>query len=82
MLLAIVVSLTLPVVEALVTGGWDNLLVPVSAWGLLKGLNGVGQGTMALLAAGAMAAVLSLVLAYALLPTLSVGRGQPVKNSV
>jgi phytol kinase len=57
-LLALVVALVLTVVEAFVTGGWDNLLVPVGAWGMLKLLAGLG----------AAVAVLALVVMYTFAP--------------
>jgi phytol kinase len=66
-LLAIVVALVLTVVEAVTLGGWDNLLVPVGAWGLLKVLGGLPAGSLAVGAAAAMGAVLVLVVAYAVL---------------
>ncbi|MDB5323402.1 MAG: phosphatidate cytidylyltransferase [Phycisphaerales bacterium] len=65
-LLALVVALVLTVIEAFVTGGWDNLLVPLGAWGMLKLLAGLGVGSLSLLAGGAIAAVLALTAMYAL----------------
>jgi len=67
-LLALVVALVLTVIEALVTGGWDNLLVPVWAWGMLKVLSGQGAGALSLLVAGSAVAVLALVAMYAFAP--------------
>lgn len=67
-LLALVVALVLTVVEALVTGGWDNLLVPVGAWGMLRLLAGLGAGSLSLLVTGAAVAVLALVVMYAFAP--------------
>jgi phytol kinase len=67
-LLALVVALVLTVVEAFVTGGWDNLLVPVGAWGMLKLLAGLGVGSLSLLVAGAIVAVLALVAMYTFAP--------------
>jgi phytol kinase len=73
-LLAIVIALTLTVVEAFVTGGWDNLLVPVGGWALLKTFTHSSSATLALLAAGAMMGVLALIVLYSLVPSLSIGR--------
>jgi phytol kinase len=67
-LLALVVALVLTVVEAFVTGGWDNLLVPVGAWGMLKLLAGLGAGALSLLVTGAAVAVLALVVMYTFAP--------------
>jgi hypothetical protein len=58
----------LTVVEAFVTGGWDNLLVPVGAWGMIKLLAGLGAGSLSLLVVGAAVAVLALVMMYAFAP--------------
>ena len=66
-LIAIIVALVLTVVEAMTLGGWDNLLVPVGAWGLLKVLAGMPPGKLAVGAAAAMGAVLLLVVSYAML---------------
>lgn len=65
-LLAIIVALALTVVEALTLGGWDNLLVPVAAWGMLRVLGTLPAATLAVGAAVAMGAVLMLVVGYAL----------------
>jgi phytol kinase len=73
-LLAVIISLSLTVVEAFVTGGWDNLLVPLGAWGILKVLADVSAGSLALVAAGAMLVVIALVLAYSTVPGFSAGR--------
>jgi phytol kinase len=67
-LLALVVALVLTLVEALVTGGWDNLLVPLGAWGMLKLLAESGAGSLSLLLAGAVVAVLALVATYTFAP--------------
>jgi phytol kinase len=62
-LVAIIAAMALTIVEALVTGGWDNLLVPVGAWALLKMLSGVETPTLAIIAGGTMAAVVALAAA-------------------
>ena len=51
-LLALVIAILLTAVEAVVTGGWDNLLVPVGACLMIKGLSGASAGTLALLLGG------------------------------
>jgi phytol kinase len=60
-LVAIVAAIALTIVEAVVTGGWDNLLVPVGGCVLLKMLAGVETPMLATLAGGTLAAVLALV---------------------
>lgn len=77
-LLAIAISLTLTLVEAFVTGGWDNLLVPVGAWVMLKTLAGAGAGTLAVCAALAMTLVLVMIVVYSVMPSLSVDRARSV----
>lgn len=61
-LTALVVALILTIVEAVVTGGWDNLLVPAAAWLLLRLLGGATPIVLAACAAGALAALLALTL--------------------
>lgn len=65
-LIAIIVALALTVVEAVTLGGWDNLLVPLGAWGMLRVLGGLPPGKLAVGAAIAMGAVLVLVVGYAM----------------
>lgn len=74
-LLAVVISLSLTIVEAFVTGGWDNLLVPLGAWTMLKLLGSASAGTLAMVAAGAMLIVIALVLAYSIVPGFSATGG-------
>jgi phytol kinase len=62
-LVAIIAAMALTIVEAVVTGGWDNLLVPVGAWLLLKMLGGLETPTLAIIAGGTVAGVLALVAA-------------------
>jgi phytol kinase len=77
-LIAMTVALTMAVVEALASGGWDNLLVPAGAFALLKVLTGMAAGSLVLVAAGACGVVLGLALIYALVPALAVERNRVV----
>jgi len=82
-LIAMVIALTLTIVEAFVTGGWDNLVVPIFAFALLKGLSNTSSSSLTFLAAGAMIAVLTLVVVYAAVPSLSANpnqRSKPIEN--
>jgi phytol kinase len=63
-LVAVVMALVLTVVEAVATGGWDNLLVPAGALVMLKGLAGTAVPPLAVMAAVAGVGVLGLILVY------------------
>lgn len=64
-LIATTVALMLAVVEAMSSGGWDNLLVPAGAFVLVKCLAGMAAGPLVFLAAGSVAAVLVMAVVYA-----------------
>jgi phytol kinase len=74
-LVAVVIALVLAVVEAFATGGWDNFLVPVGAFVLLKALGGTAVPPLAMMAAMAAVAVVGLLVLYGRLPLGRVGEG-------
>jgi phytol kinase len=66
-LVAVCVATTLAVVEAVCVGGWDNLAVPLGAWGLMRWLAAMNSGALAVAAAGIFFAVMGIVCVYALM---------------
>jgi phytol kinase len=70
-LLALVVALPLTLVEAYATGGWDNLLTPLGGVLLIKLCAPLLSPTLSLVAGGVCAFTLSLLIAYALVPSLA-----------
>lgn len=66
-LIAMFIALTLMIAEALASGGWDNLVVPLGAWALLRGLSVASTSSLILLVSAAMAVVIALVATYSLL---------------
>jgi phytol kinase len=63
-LLALAVALTLTGIEAVVTGGWDNLLVPVGACLMIKGFQGSSASLLLLLLGGVVATMPVLTLLF------------------
>ncbi|HEY7118285.1 MAG TPA: hypothetical protein VH475_16980 [Tepidisphaeraceae bacterium] len=81
-LLAALVALILALVEAWATGGWDNLVVPMTALLLLKTLQHAPATLLAPLTLGAVIAVMTPVLVYSLVPTLPRGKSSPVGEAI
>jgi len=60
-LIALIVALVTMMAEALVTGGWDNLVLPIGTFGILKLTSGLGVGGLAGASAGTLTTSLAMV---------------------
>jgi hypothetical protein len=78
-LIAACVAIALTVVEALCVAGMDNLLVPLGAWGMMRWLEGISGGALAVATSGIVFGVVGIVCVYALMATPGL-EGVPVLN--